>query len=93
MEPGSYNPLNLDATFCLLGDVGDVRYTHLCSLLSFSIKKTKFPLDNVILGNIFQVKLIFLLDKTGYTTHLNVILKGSEWPICKVSPMGVETRE
>lgn len=67
MEFGSYNPLNLDATFCLLRDVGYVRDTHLCSLLSFSIKKIKFPLANVILGNIFQVKQIFQLDKLYYT--------------------------
>lgn len=67
MEAGSYNPLNLDAPFCFLGDVGYVTDTHLCFLLYLSMKKIKFPLDNVILGNIFQVKQIFLLGKTGYT--------------------------
>lgn len=93
MEPGSYNPLNLDATFFLLGDVGYVRHTHTMLSFIFSIKKIKFPLDNVVLGNIFQVKQIFLLDKIGCSTHLNVIWKGSEWAICKVPPTDIETRE
>lgn len=51
--------------------------THLCSLLSFSIKIISFSLGNVVLRNKSQVKQIFLLDKTGYTIHF-IILKGTE---------------
>lgn len=46
--------------------------THLCSLLSFSIKRISFPLDNVVLRNKFQVRQTLLLGKTGCTMPFTI---------------------
>lgn len=63
--------------------------THLCSLLSFSIKIMSFPLANVVLRNKFQIKQILLLDKTVYYYTFHYVIERDRVVNLQSSPTSI----